>query len=201
MKPKQNPRKSVNRLPEYLEPQQIETLIEFAADQSKVASIFILTMWRAGLRVSEACALKADDLRFASEAPQIHVRHGKGNKERFVPVHPELLRALKDHVQYTRIRGKQPVFMTERTAPKGISRITGWNWTQRAYVKAVRARAIAPDLPIHPHIFRHSAARHWLTQGVPINVVQLWLGHQNLSTSLIYLSLVPDHGGVMLNVA
>ena len=201
MKSKQNPRGSVNRLPEYLEPQQIETLIEFAADQSKIAAVFILTMWRAGLRVSEACALKADDLRFASEAPQIHVRYGKGNKERFVPVHPELLRTLKDHIQYTRIRGKQPVFQTDRTAPKGISRITGWNWTQRAYAKALRARAIAPDLPIHPHIFRHSAARHWLTQGVPINVVQLWLGHQNLSTSLIYLSLVPDQGRVMLNVA
>jgi integrase/recombinase XerD len=200
MKSKQNPRGSVNRLPEYLEPQQIETLIEFAADQSKVASNFILTMWRAGLRISEACALNAEDLKFASDAPQIHVRHGKGNKERFVPAHPELLRALKDHIQYTRARGKQPVFMVERTGQRP-SRVTGWQWTQRAYVKALRSRAITPDLPIHPHIFRHSAARHWLTQGVPINVVQLWLGHQNLSTSLIYLSLVPDQGGVMLNVA
>jgi len=197
---KQKPRRSVNKLPEYLEPQQIETLIDFAAQDSRIAANFILTMWRAGLRVSEAVALNAEDLKFSSDRPQIHVRHGKGNRERFVPAHPELLRTLKEHLQYTHIRGKQPVFMVERTGQRA-SRVTGWQWTQRAYVKALRARAIDPDAVVHPHIFRHSAARHWLTQGIPINVVQLWLGHQNLSTSLIYLSLVPDQGGVMLNVA
>ena len=44
---KQKPRGSVNKLPEYLEPSQIETLIEFAAQDSRIAANFILTMWRA----------------------------------------------------------------------------------------------------------------------------------------------------------
>ena len=71
----------------------------------------------------------------------------------------------------------------------------------RALARAVRDRALPIGTVVSPHTFRHSAARHWLAQGVQINTVQLWLGHSNLDTTLIYLSLIPDAGGVMENVA
>ena len=94
----QNPRETVRaKLPHYLEPKEIDVLIEYAADSSRMAANFMLTMWRAGLRVSEAINLQARDLRFKTDRPQIHIRNAKGHKERFVPAHPELQRTLKEH--------------------------------------------------------------------------------------------------------
>ena len=115
----QNPRESVRaKLPHYLEPKEIEILIEYAADSSRMAANFMLTMWRAGLRVSEATDLQARDLRFKTDRPQIHIRKGKGHKERFVPAHPELQRTLTEHCQYIRAKGTAPLFIVERSGQK-----------------------------------------------------------------------------------
>ena len=197
----QNSKETVRaKLPHYLEPKEIEILIDYAANQSRMAANFMLAMWRAGLRVSEAVNLEARDLRFKTDRPQIHIRNAKGQKERFVPAHPELLRTLTEHCQYIRAKGKAPLFIVERSGQKA-SRQTGYEWVIRALGKAVRDRALPIGTVVSPPTFRHSAARHWLAQGVQINTVQLWLGHSNLDTTLIYLQLVPDAGGVMENVA
>ena len=197
----QNPRETVRaKLPHYLEPDQIKLLIEYAANQSRMAAVFMLAMWRAGLRVSEAVNLEARDLRFNTDRPQLHIRNAKGHKERFVPAHPELVQALTVHCQYIRAKGKNPLFIVERSGQKA-SRQTGHGWVTRALAKAIRDRALPIGTVVSPHTFRHSAARHWLAQGVQINTVQLWLGHRNLDTTMIYLQLVPDQLGQMENVA
>jgi len=197
----QNSRETVRaKLPHYLEPKEIEILIDYAANQSRMAANFMLAMWRAGLRVSEAVNLEARDLRFKTDRPQLHIRNAKGHKERYVPAHPELLRTLTEHCQYIRAKGKNPLFIVERSGQQA-SRQTGYEWVTRALVRAVRDRALPIGTVVSPHTFRHSAARHWLAQGVQINTVQLWLGHQNLDTTLVYLSLIPDAAGLMENVA
>jgi len=197
----QNSKETVRaKLPHYLEPKEIEILIDYAANQSRMAANFMLAMWRAGLRVSEAVNLEARDLRFKTDRPQLHIRNAKGHKERYVPAHPELLRTLTEHCQYIRAKGKNPLFIVERSGQQA-SRQTGYEWVTRALVRAIRDRALPIGTVVSPHTFRHSAARHWLSQGVQINTVQLWLGHSNLDTTLIYLSLIPDAGGVMDNVA
>ena len=197
----QSPKETVRaKLPHYLEPKEIEILIDYAATHSKMAANFMLTMWRAGLRVSEAVNLEARDLRFKTDRPQLHIRNAKGHKERFVPAHPELLKTLTDHCQYIRAKGKNPLFIVERSGQQA-SRQTGYEWVTRALARAVRDRALPIGTVVSPHTFRHSAARHWLAQGVQINTVQLWLGHKNLDTTLVYLSLIPDASGQMENIA
>jgi integrase/recombinase XerD len=197
----QNPRETVRaKLPHYLEPKEIEILIDYAADSSRMAANFMLTMWRAGLRVSEAINLQARDLRFKTDRPQLHIRNAKGHKERFVPAHPELQRTLTEHCQYIRAKGTNPLFIVERSGQKA-SRQTGYEWVVRALNRAILDKALPHGTVVSPHTFRHSAARHWLAQGVQINTVQLWLGHSNLDTTLIYLALIPDAGGVMENIA
>ena len=187
------------KLPHYLEQGEIQTLIYYAADQSKIAANFMLTMWRAGLRVSEAVNLQARDLRFGTDHPQIHIRRGKGAKERYVPCHPELRQTLADHCQYIRARGNDPLFIVEKSGVQ-LNRIRGYEWVVRALAKAVNAGALAPGTKVTPHTFRHSAARHWLHNGVAINTVQTWLGHSNLTTTLIYLQLNPSGEGIMRNI-
>ena len=196
----QNPRETVRaKLPHYLEPKEIDILIEYAADSSRMAANFMLTLWRAGLRVSEAINLQARDLRFKTDRPQIHIRKAKGHKERFVPAHPELQRTLKEHCQYIRAKGTAPLCIVERSGQKA-SRQTGYEWVVRALNRAKLDKVLPKETKVTPHTFRHSAARHWLHSGVQINTVQLWLGHSNLDTTLIYLALVPDAFGVMDNI-
>ena len=196
----QNSRETVRtKLPHYLEPKEIDILIEYAADSSRMAANFMLTLWRAGLRVSEAINLQARDLRFKTDRPQIHIRKAKGHKERFVPAHPELQRTLKEHCQYIRAKGTAPLFIGEKSGQQA-SRQTGYEWVVRALNRAKLDKVLPKETKVTPHTFRHSAARHWLHSGVQINTVQLWLGHSNLDTTLIYLALVPDAFGVMDNI-
>ena len=57
--------------------------------------------------------------------------------------------------------------------------------------------AIPEGMKVGTHTLRHSAARHWLSSGIPINVVSRWLGHAGLQTTLIYLEILPDPLGEM----
>ena len=59
---------------------------------------------------------------------------------------------------------------------------------------------IPDEQEIGTHTLRHSAARHWLMNGVPINLVSVWLGHASLQTTLVYLKIIADPGNWMERV-
>ena len=69
---------------------------------------------------------------------------------------------------------------------------TAQNWVARAVNRAVEAGEFPMGRRISTHTFRHSYARHMLAYGIPINVLSRWLGHANLSTTMVYLDLLPD---------
>ena len=172
---------SVASLPEYLERQEIDALIRLAP--SPRASLLMLLQWRAGLRVSEAVAVEVPDLSLDGEHPTLRVRRGKGNRVRMVPVHPELRVALRTLVAYTEAR---------RGPLVGVGRSQAWRWVQTAAQRAQEAGLLAPGRQLGTHTLRHSAARHWLASGIPINVVSRWLGHASIQTTLVYLAILPD---------
>ena len=72
------------------------------------------------------------------------------------------------------------------------TRSTAWRWMQSSLAKAKELNQVPQDKQAGTHVLRHSAARHWLSCGVPINAVSLWLGHSHIETTLIYLRLLPD---------
>ena len=176
-------------LPEYLEPQQIEALMGQAPNGQ--ARLVMLTQWRAGLRVSEALALEVTDLDLNGDYPTLRVRQGKGGKSRLVPLHLELGAGLRARLDYGDIR-RGPIF--------DVSRITAWRWMQQATARAVELNQIPEGRQVGTHTLRHSAARHWLASGVPINHVSQWLGHASIQTTLIYLEILPDPSGYMERV-
>lgn len=175
-------------LPEYLESTEIEALLKHAPNNR--ARLVMLCQWRAGLRVSEALALEVRDLNF-TDNPTMWVRMGKGHKSRIVPMHGELAAALHTFLGYSDVR-KGPLFT--------VSRSTAWRWVQQATVKATAVDLLAPGKVVGTHTLRHSAARHWLASGVPINAVSRWLGHASLQTTLVYLELLGDPMGYMERV-
>lgn len=176
-------------LPEYLEPPEVEALIHAAPHGQ--ARLIMLEQWRAGLRVSEAVALEVSDLQLDGDRPTLRVRQGKGSKDRLVPVHPELAAAFRQVIDFGNVR-RGPLVNTTRS--------TAWRWTKAALERAQELGTIPAGRWVGTHTLRHSAARHWLSSGVPINHVSRWLGHASIQTTLIYLEILPDPSGFMERV-
>lgn len=177
-------------LPEFLEQHEVEAMIRCAPDTT--SRLAMLMQWRGGLRVSEACAVQPRDVHLDANPPELVVRQGKGSRDRVVPLHAELANALAAAMGYSRARAGDALV--------GVSRVHAWRRYKVALGRAVEMGAIPAGKPVGTHTLRHSAARHWLRSGVPVNVVQLWLGHSSLSTTLIYLQLISDPGGYMERV-
>ena len=185
-------------LPEYLESFEVETLIELAP--SAQASLLFLIQWRTGMRVSEALALTKSDFILHPENPTVRVREGKGSNDRLIPVHPELAKVVSTR-WITASNGLMFPSRAKRSVSGAtVSRQTGHRWLKDALRTAVEHNRIPSGRKIATHTLRHSAARHWLTSGVAINVVSRWLGHASLQTTLIYLEILPDPLGDMARV-
>ena len=179
-------------LPEYFTRGEVDALLRCAPDSA--ARLVMLLEWRAGLRVGEALAVTVGDVALDGDQPTVRVARGKGGKARLVPLHAELGAALRLYLDYRRSRGQGG-----RLFAHSLS-------TQQRRLKAAAARAVELGaLPagrhVHSHALRHSAARHWLATGVPINVVSRWLGHSSIQTTLIYLAILPDPTGYMDRVS
>lgn len=180
----------VRTIPEYLEKSEIDALLACCPPDDPRRQLLILLQWRAGLRRTEACSLARSDLFLDGDPPTLKVRQGKGNKARIVPVHPELRQAL---AAYAWARPRQDTLLE-------VTDSQAWRWVKAAAADAVKRGLIPAGRRIATHTLRHSAARHWLANGVPINVVSRWLGHSSLQTTLVYTQILPDPVGHMERV-
>ena len=176
-------------VPDYLEAHEVQALV--AAARQPQAKLLILLQWRAGLRVSEALAVRAADFRLDSDAPTLRVQSGKGGKPRIVPVHPQLQSALQVILDFGNL-GSNRIIDAHRS--------TAWRWVTAAAQRAEALGGLPPGRHIGTHTLRHSYARHLLMHGIGINYLSRWLGHSSLSTTLIYLELVPDPTGQLAQV-
>lgn len=140
------------------------------------------TMYSCGLRVSEACDLKLEDITAEGELLRIL---GKGSKERLVPIGGAAGRALSRYLETGRAsftRGDLSlahVFVTRLGRP----------FTRQGVFKVVRERAAAVGIEasrISPHVLRHCFASHMLSHGADIRAIQELLGHSDIGTTQIY---------------
>lgn len=139
-------------------------------------------MLHGGLRCFEALNLKPRDVDLSRYL--IRVVSGKGDKDRAVPIDPELEAYLRD---WMRVRPSGPrFFVTLAGAPVGD------RYVRRMVARYARKAGIAGD--VHPHLLRHTAATTWLNERrLSIKQVQVLLGHARLSTTERYLhASVPD---------
>jgi integrase/recombinase XerD len=137
-------------------------------------------LYATGLRVSELVALTLNQLSLAEGLVRVL---GKGSKERIVPIGLEARRWIEQYLRHARpvlLAGRvaDPLFVTQRDA--GMSRQMFWRLIKRY---AVRAGISAP---LSPHGVRHAFATHLLNHGADLRVVQLLLGHADISTTQIY---------------
>ncbi len=164
------------RLPEILSPQELEQILARAYRERGVYGLIVRTFFETGLRVGELIWVEAADVDFTERT--IRVREGKGGKDRLVLFTENLSQQLRLHLD-GRTRGA--LFESNRAAPFTPRRI-------QQIVKAI-ARQAGVAKKIHPHTYRHSMATFLRNQGVPLDVVQLLLGHENPRTTQLYAKL------------
>ena len=154
---------------------QSEVLAILAAVPRARDRVLLTVAYSAGLRVSEACALQVGDI--DSKRMMIHVRCGKGQKDRLVPLAVALLPLLRAwwllfHPKHWLFAGERP---ENHVHPRTV---------QRAVKDAVAAAGVSKLATTHT--LRHSFATHLLEAGIDIRTVQALLGHERLSTTQVY---------------
>jgi len=161
------------KLPTVLSADEIVRFLE--AVSSLKSRVALTTAYAAGLRVSEVVALKLRDI--DSDRRVIRIENGKGGKERYVMLSAPLLGILRS---YWRLARPSLYLFPGRTENKPIE--------QTVLHAACRSAAAAAGLDkrVSVHVLRHSFATHLLESGADIRVIQVLLGHENLSTTARY---------------
>lgn len=170
-------------LPKLLTEEDVDNLLE-APDTSDVLGFRDRTMlellYATGLRVSELVQLELSQINLQQGVVRVT---GKGGKERLVPLGEEALSWLERFIRHDRVeisngRAIDAAFPTRRGA--AMTRQAFWQLIKRYAVKANISK------PLSPHTLRHAFATHLINHGADLRVVQLLLGHSNLSTTQIY---------------
>jgi site-specific recombinase XerD len=168
----------VKRLPDILTPTEVATIIK--RTQKTRYQIFFFTLYTLGLRLSEGLALTIHDI--DSQAMQVHVREGKGGKDRLLPLPKRTLEALRYHWR-THRHPKLLFPGVGNDAPMERGGI------QKALKQVTRDCKI--NKHISPHSLRHCFATHLLEQGLDLRSLQQLLGHHSLNTTARYTQLTP----------
>ncbi len=177
------------RLPEVLSIEEVERLLAQPQGSSPFAlrdRAMLEVLYATGLRVSELVSLNLGDVHLEME----YVRcHGKGGKERVVPLGSMAVRALLDY-----LRDGRPLLARGRQTPALFLNCRGGRMTRQGFWKVLRryARAAGIKGTVRPHVLRHSFATHLLERGADLRAVQEMLGHASIATTQIYTHLAKE---------
>src|ERR1700731_1331383 len=173
------------RLPTVLSQEEVVRLIDAA--RTPYHRTFLLTLYATGLRRAELTHLKVANI--DSQRMVIHVRGGKGRKDRDVMLSPKLLEELREH--WHRLRRKPRVWLFpgdhDHCADHPIDTKTVWHTCQQAAQRAGLQKGV------HPHTLRHCFATHLLEDGADLRTIQMLLGHNDLKETTRYLHLSQRH--------
>ena len=168
-----------HRLPTVLSGTEVEALL--AAIRTPKYCAIVMTLYAGGLRVTEGCRLRPGDV--DARRMLIHVRNGKGGRDRYTLLSTKLLAYLRDYWKL----GRKGEWLFEGNTPAGhASPDTVRKVFRRALVDA------GIDKAVTPHVLRHSFATHLLECGTDITVIQALLGHASANTTKIYTHVSLD---------
>ena len=164
--------KRPKKLPLVLSQDEVRTVLEaITHPQNRVIA---MTLYAAGLRVSEAVSLRIADI--DSKRMMLHIVQGKGHKDRLVTLSPLLLENLRCH--FRRYRPRSWLFPSRQYPDRHVTRDTVAN--------AIAAVRHVVGKPVTAHTLRHCFATHLLESGTDLRTVQALLGHASIRSTVIY---------------
>jgi|SRR5208337_194071 len=167
------PRRRSIPLPQVLHPDELTALFQ-ATRRLQYRALF-MTCYAAGLRITEACRLRVEDI--DSKQMVLHVRHAKGGKERLTLLSARLLEVLRAYWRAEKPRGW---LFPSRTPGQALSTESA----RRALTQVCRDAGLTKRCT--PHTLRHCFATHLLDAGVDLVVLQALLGHHSIRTTSRY---------------
>jgi integrase/recombinase XerD len=175
--------KKPQRFPKSLTEADVEALLAAPNVESALGlrdRAMLEMLYATGLRVSELVALKLIEI--SQDMGVVRV-FGKGGKERMVPMGEEASAWLTRYLDAAR-----PALLARAQSDAAFVTARGAAMTRQAFWYLIKkhARAAVPDKPISPHTLRHAFATHLLNHGADLRVVQMLLGHADISTTQIY---------------
>jgi site-specific recombinase XerD len=176
--------KRPHRLPTVLTVEEAARLINSASNLFHRA--ILMTLYTTGVRRAELCNLKVSDIDSAQMI--VHVRQGKGARDRDIPLDPKLLETLKEYWRWMHPKTYLfPGTVKNWRADKPITPKVVWEACREAAARAGITK------PVRPHTMRHSFATHRLESGCDLVTLQTLLGHVNIRHTTIYLHLSQRH--------
>jgi integrase/recombinase XerD len=174
-----------HRLPAVLSVEEVRRLLKAATPLHN--QVYFTTVYSLGLRLHEALALQVSDI--DGQRLQVHVHRGKGAKDRYVPLPEDTLTLLRTYWKTHRNQpwlfpatGRDQKHSSSATSPMSRTSVQG------AFRKA-KQRAGITKTGVAIHTLRHSYATHLLEAGVNPRLIQRYLGHSQLETTMVYLHL------------
>ena len=178
------------RLPTVLSQEEVTRLIDAAPNLLYRTMLMIL--YSTGMRRGEVVQLKAADI--DKERMLVHIREGKGRRDRDVPLSPKLLDALREYWRWMRpVTYVFPGVVDGHRVDAPVSDKVVWHACR------VAAQRAGITKHVHPHTLRHSFATHLLEAGADLRSLQKLLGHADIRDTVIYLHLSRKHLGAVAN--
>jgi site-specific recombinase XerD len=184
--------KRPKRLPTVLSPDEVARLLESANNLLDYA--MLMTLYATGVRRAELSRLKVEDI--DSQRMIVHIRQGKGNRDRDVPLTPKLLKTLREYWQWMKPKTYLfPGMVKNWRADKPLTPKCVWSAVQDAAKRAGITKRVSP------HTLRHSWATHLLENGTDLRTIQMLMGHADLRATSVYLHLSRRHLQAVTNPA
>ncbi len=170
-------------LPKSLSEEEVESLLNAPAVSDPLGArdrCMLEVLYATGLRVSELVNLKHNQVNLNQGVIRVL---GKGNRERLIPLGDEAVRWLNEF-----LKGPRNEILLDRATDFLFPTRRGDRMTRQAFWHIIKryARKAGVDKPLSPHTLRHAFATHLLNHGADLRVVQMLLGHSDLSTTQIY---------------
>ena len=183
--------KKEKRLPKFIYPDEIESLFKSIDTSNAFGKRNFLIMeflYGTGVRVSELCGVELRDIDYSLGLVLVH---GKGSKDRYVPLHQNLIHLIREYVIMTR----EDFYKRSDSVTKALFLNNKGTALSPRGVRLVVNKVIDnsnESLKISPHTLRHTFATHLLNNGADLRSVQELLGHSHLSSTQIYTQVTKE---------
>ncbi|MFZ4535327.1 site-specific tyrosine recombinase XerD [Propionivibrio sp.] len=179
-----------SRLPKVLSETQVDALLAAPPTDTTLGQrdrAMLETLYATGLRVTELVGLKMHEVNFDMGVVRVF---GKGSKERLVPLGEQAIDWLRSYLAEAR-----PALLDRRQSNDLFVTARGAAMTRQAFWQLIKRYALLAGMDpsrLSPHVMRHAFATHLLNHGADLRVVQMLLGHSDISTTQIYTHIARE---------